>query len=158
MSAAPVASASWVTRSPPTTSDSLLASARSIPSPRVATVGPSPAEPTRALRTSSAPDSVTRPHEPLGAGEHLALGPRLRRARGRRGIGERDAPDAVRARLLDQALPRALGAQADQLEVVGARDDLERLRADRAGGAEDEQLPGHGPRSVRRAPLRPVKP
>ena len=37
---APVASASWVTSSPPTTSDSLLARARSIPSPSVATVGP----------------------------------------------------------------------------------------------------------------------
>ncbi len=56
---APVASASCVTSSPPTTSDSLLASARSMPSPSVATVGPRPAEPTSALRTRSAPDSMT---------------------------------------------------------------------------------------------------
>src|SRR3954468_14625479 len=63
---APVASASWVTRSPPTTSDSLLASARSMPSPSVATVGPRPAEPTSALSTRSAPDSMTSRTSPSG--------------------------------------------------------------------------------------------
>src|SRR4051794_17547575 len=62
--AAPVASASAVTSSPPTTRDSLLASARSMPSPSVATVGPSPAEPTSALSTSSAPDSTTSSTSP----------------------------------------------------------------------------------------------
>ncbi len=52
MIAAPVASASAVTSSPPTTSDSLLASARSIPSAKAATVGSNPADPTIAFRTS----------------------------------------------------------------------------------------------------------
>ena len=42
------------------------------------------------------------PHEPLGAGQHLALGPRLGGARGGVGVGERDPAHAVLARLLDQ--------------------------------------------------------
>src|SRR3954464_7273913 len=66
MICAPVASASWVTSSPPTTSDSLLARARSMPSPSVATVGPSPTEPTSALSTRSASDSITRVIRPAG--------------------------------------------------------------------------------------------
>ena len=61
---APVASASAVTSSPPTTSDSLLASARSMPSPRAATVGARPAEPTSAFSTRSASDSSTRRTSP----------------------------------------------------------------------------------------------
>src|SRR3954447_23913823 len=65
-SRAPVASASWVTSSPPTTSDSLLASARSMPSPSAAIVGPRPADPTRALRTRSASDSMTSRTSPSG--------------------------------------------------------------------------------------------
>src|ERR1700729_97321 len=63
---APVASASCVTSSPPTTSDSLLASARSIPSPSVATVGTNPAEPTIAFRTRSHRASVTNLTSPSG--------------------------------------------------------------------------------------------
>ena len=66
MICAPVASASWPTSSPPTTSDSLLASARSIPSPSVATVASRPAEPTIALSTMSQPDSVTSATRPSG--------------------------------------------------------------------------------------------
>src|SRR5918992_3568579 len=63
---APVASASAVTSSPPTTRLSLLASARSIPSPSAATVGPSPAEPTRAFRTRSQSVSPITPPSPSG--------------------------------------------------------------------------------------------
>ena len=140
---APVASASAMTSSPPTTSDSLLASARSIPSPSVATVGPRPAEPTSALRTRSAPDSSTSRTSPSAPIEHLAVGPRLGGARAGVGVGERDAVDAERARLLDQRVGRALGAQADELELGVARDDVERLGADRAGRAEDEEAAGH---------------
>ena len=66
MIARPVASASWVTSSPPTTSDSLLASARSIPSPSAATVGTSPAEPTIALSTRSQSASVISRTSPSG--------------------------------------------------------------------------------------------
>ena len=67
MTRALVASASAITSSPPTTRLSLLASARSMPSPSVATVGPRPADPVRALRTRSAPEetiSSTRPSLP----------------------------------------------------------------------------------------------
>ncbi len=95
MICAPVASASWVTSSPPTTSDSLLASARSMPSPSVATVGSSPAEPTIAFSTMSQPDSVTARTRPVGARQHLAVGPRLGGARGRVAVGQRDPPHAV---------------------------------------------------------------
>src|SRR3954447_21781887 len=66
ISCAPVASASGITRSPPTTSDSLLASATSMPSVSATTVGPSPAEPTIALSTRSAPDSATSRTSPSG--------------------------------------------------------------------------------------------
>ena len=139
----PVASASCMTSSPPTTSDSLLASARSMPSPSVATVGPSPAEPTSALSTRSGWDSSTRRTSPSAPDEHLAVGPRLGGARARVGVGQRDARHAVRAGLGDQRLPGPLRAQADELEVVGPLDDVERLGADRAGRAEDEQATGH---------------
>ncbi len=138
MSCAPVASASAVTSSPPTTSDSLLASARSIPSSAPTTSGPRPAEPTIALRTRSAPDSATSSHQALGPGEHLAVGPRLGRPRGGVGVGQRDPAHAVRARLRDERLVRGARGQADELEARRA-DDVERLRADRAGRAEDEE-------------------
>src|SRR5215212_6476721 len=58
MTWAPVASARAITSSPPTTRLSLLASARSMPSPRLAIVGPSPAEPTSAFSTRSQRVSV----------------------------------------------------------------------------------------------------
>ena len=45
--------ASRITYSPPTTSDSLLASASFFPAPSAATVGASPAKPTSALTTTS---------------------------------------------------------------------------------------------------------
>src|SRR4051794_6334316 len=67
MIVAPVASASVITSSPPTTRLSLLASARSIPSPSAATVGPRPAEPISAFRTRSQSVPVissTRPSAP----------------------------------------------------------------------------------------------
>src|SRR5215211_1967695 len=63
---APVASASVVTSSPPITRLSLFASARSIPSPSVATVGPRPAAPVSALSTRSQPDSVPSSIRPSG--------------------------------------------------------------------------------------------
>ena len=61
-----VPSASAVTSSPPITRLSLLASARSIPSARVATVGARPADPTTAFSTRSAPDSPTSRSTPSG--------------------------------------------------------------------------------------------
>ena len=61
------------------------------------------------------------PHEPLGADEHLAVGPRLGRARARVGVGERDAVDAEAARLLDQRVRRALGADRPTSSSSGSR-------------------------------------
>ena len=78
--------------SPPTTSDSLLASARSIPSPSVATVGPSPAEPTSELSTRSAPDSSTSRTRPSAPPSTLSVGPRLAGPRCGVLIGEGDPP------------------------------------------------------------------
>jgi hypothetical protein len=66
ISRAPVASASAVTSSPPTTSDSLLASATSMPSVSATIVGPSPAEPTIEFSTRSASDSATSRINPSG--------------------------------------------------------------------------------------------
>ena len=84
ISRAPVASASAVTSSPPTTSDSLLASATSMPSVRATIVGPRPAEPTIALSTRSAPDSATRLIRPSGPAQHLAAASTARRRARRR--------------------------------------------------------------------------
>ncbi len=58
MMRAPVASASAVTSSPPTTRLSLLARARSMPSPSAAIVGPRPAEPIKPFSTRSQSVSV----------------------------------------------------------------------------------------------------
>ena len=80
------------------------------------------------------------PHQALGPGQHLAAGPGLRGARGGVGVAERDPPDAVRAGLRHERLVRALGRQPDELERLRrACDDVERLRADRARGAEDQE-------------------
>ncbi len=79
-----------------------------------------------------------QPNETLGAGQDLALGPGKRRPLGRLGVSQRDPRDPVRARLLDQRLPRALGGQTQELELLlVAAHDVERLRTDRAGRAED---------------------
>ena len=66
MICAPVASARAVTSSPPTTSDSLLASARSMPSVSATMVGPRPAEPTIAFSTRSASEFATSSTRPSG--------------------------------------------------------------------------------------------
>ena len=60
----PVASASAVTSSPPTTRLSLFASASSMPSLSATIVGPSPAVPTIALRTRSAPEAAISSRTP----------------------------------------------------------------------------------------------
>ena len=78
--------------------------------------------------------------EPLRPGEHLAVRPRLARTRRRVWIRQRDTPHAVRACLGDERLVRALGRQADDLEgVARPRHHVQRLGADRARRAEDEQ-------------------
>ncbi len=64
------------------------------------------------------------------------------------GVGERDPAHSRRARLRDERLPRAPGAEADDLEIVRSADHVERLDADRAGRAEDEEASGHEPRSL----------
>ena len=95
--------------------------------------------------------------EPLGAGEHLAVRPRLGGAGGGVGVGERDAAHAVADGLFDERLPGARGAQADDLEIIGAGDHVERLGADRPGGAEHEETAGHVPRRVAARTSRPAQ-
>src|SRR5439155_144278 len=80
---------------------------------------------------------------------------RSARARPRNGprdavrVGQRDPAHAEAPRLLDERLPRALGARPGELELTRARDDVERLGADRAGRAEDQETAGHGPQGAK---------
>ena len=132
-----------VTSSPPTTSDSLLASATSMPSVSATIVGPRPGRADDRVEHEVGAGLGDEPHEPLGPGQHLALGPRLGGAGG--GVGVADSAiraHAVRARLRDQrarARARRTGRRA-RTRSPRAGDDVERLRADRAGGAEDGEL------------------
>jgi len=129
--------------SPPTTSDSLLASAKSMPSPSAAIVGTSPAEPTIAFSTRSAPLSVISRTSPSGRRIPVRRSTLPRPGR-RIWIRERDPLDAVLARLFDQRFPGPFRGNRDYLQLLGAaRDHIERLNADRARRAEDHQLASH---------------
>ncbi len=77
--------------------------------------------------------------DPLLAGEHAAA-PGAARPLGGLGIGERDGRHAVLPRLLEQPLPARARRQADDLELLGRGDDLQRLRADRPGRPENHDL------------------
>ena len=106
---APVASASAVTSSPPTTRLSLLASARSMPSLSATIVGPSPAVPTIAFRTRSGAGRV----------DQLADALARRRARGRRRAPRAAArrPRDRRARPRRRPSSRACASSRSQLRV-----------------------------------------
>ena len=146
---APVASASAVTSSPPTTSDSLLASARSMPSPSVATVGPSPAEPTSALSTRSAPDSTTSRTSPSAP---CSTSPPVHASAARAAaLGSTSAirPTSWAQACSSSASHERSAERPDQLELLAAAHDVERLRADRAGGAEDQETLGLRHRQAR---------
>ena len=97
-------------------------------------------EPTIALSTRSAPDSATSCTSPSAPpSTSPAVHASAARAAASR-VGQRDAAHAVRARLPTSASHGRSGGQADELELVaGARDDVERLGADRPGRAEDEE-------------------
>ena len=88
-------------------------------------------------------------HQALRADQHLAPVPALRRLRAGVRVGQCDAPDTMGAGLRDEVLPRALGGQSGDHEVIGALDDLERLRADRARGAQNEDAACHAQESGR---------
>ena len=123
MIGAPVASASCVTSSPPTTSDSLLASARSMPSPSVATVGTSPAEPTIALSTRSQSHSVissTSPSAPASTSRRST--PRRARA------AASGSASAIRSHAVARC---ACSTSASQARPALSADDLELLRTAR---------------------------
>ena len=81
---APVASASAMTSSPPTTRLSLLASARSMPSPRVATVGPKPGRADQRVEHQVAVGVGDQLHEPLRPGQHRPCSPARAAASGPR--------------------------------------------------------------------------
>ena len=133
---APVASASALTSSPPTTSDSLLASARSMPSPSVATVGPRPGRADERVQHEIGAGLDDEPHEPLGAAEHLPVGPRLRGAR--RGVARRRARSAAR---------RARGP-ARRAPPTSARRTARRARAPRCARSTSSAC----------VPIEPVEP
>ena len=105
--------------------------------------GRGPADPTSAFSTRSQPRVRDQLDEPLGAGQDR----RRRSTPRRRAPRPSSSASAIRstpnvARLLDDALPRGLRGEPDDLELVAALDDVERLHADRAGRAEDED-PAH---------------
>ena len=131
---ASLASASAVTSSPPTTSDSLLASARSIPSVSATIVGPRPAAPTIAFRTRSAPDFVDQGADPSSPGAPAVPG--AAGMLGRVRVGEGDHGGAVLrapARALAPSWSQRRGRDA---EIVTGGDHLERLGPDRASRSE----------------------
>ena len=144
ISRAPVASASAVTSSPPTTSDSLLASATSMPSVSATIVGPRPAEPTIALSTRSACDSATSRTRPSGPDSTSPSVHVLGGARG--GVGSVSAirvTPCSRACAISGSCVRPADSPTTSNAPGRARDDVERLRADGPGRAQDEK-PLHG--------------
>ncbi len=137
--ARPVASASAIVSSPPITRLSLLARATSIPSPRATIVGPSPAAPTIPLRTRSAPEETISSRIPSSpARTRPSQAPPA--ASAALGIGERDRTDPVLRRLSQHPLPARPGGKPDHVELIGRGDDLQRLRPDRPGRPENQQL------------------
>ena len=148
---APVASASAITSSPPTTSDSLLASATSMPSVSATIVGPSPAEPTMRVEHEVGAGLGDEPHEPLGAGEHLAAGPGLGGARGGVGVGERD-PARRRARAparRARSCERSADSPTSSNSLASAATTSSACVPIEPGGAEDEEPPRHGGQLLR---------
>ena len=131
--------AASVTRSPPATRLSLLASARSEPAASAARVASSPAAPTIAFSTTSARSRPARPRRAA----RPAPRPRSRRGHpGGVGVGERDPADTVLVRRrTSSAWDCADSAHDGQLGVVAHH--LERLHAHRASRAEDRDGP-HG--------------
>jgi len=63
-------------------------------------------------------------HQPLGAAQHLPVGPRLRGSRRGVLVAEGDPGDAVRARLLDQRLPGASRREPHDLKLLAAGADV----------------------------------
>ena len=139
MMRAPVASASAVTSSPPTTRLSLLASARSMPSPSAAIVGPSPAEPISPFSTRSQSVSVIssiRPSAPASTSPSVHSSEALAAASTRRPA--RCAPRRERRPARSAAPSCVAAARPDDLELGAALHHVERLGADRPGRPEDD--------------------
>ena len=74
----------------------------------------------------------------LGAREDAGVAELGRRPAGGLGLRERDGDGARLARLRREPLPVGGRREPGDLELARARDDVERLLADRAGRAEDE--------------------
>ena len=146
-----VASASAVISSPPTTRLSLFARARSMPSESATIVGPRPAEPVIAFRTRSAPEVATSSRTPSGPERTPGRSVAHRSATAGSAIAMRSTP-CLSAWAIASS-PARLSRDADQLKVLPrGLDHLERLHADRAGGAEhDHTLHGGEGTQVRGA-------
>ena len=80
----------------------------------------------------------------LGSREHLSPAPGVVGALGGAGLRERNPRHAVLDGLRQQALPRLGGGEPHDFELFARTHDLERLLADRAGRAEDHELPHWG--------------
>ena len=114
----------------------MLASARSLPDSSAAIVASRPAAPTTAFSTTSAPAARTSSTRPCAALEELA-GNVLTDGRGGVGVGQRQQFDAVFTGGIQQRPGAGVGGKRHQTQVGAVADDLERLRTDRAGRAED---------------------
>ena len=121
--------ASGITQAPPTTSDSLLASAAFLPAPMAATVGASPAYPTSAFTTTSVSPAAARLRHGLLAGIHLRVGAGERVAQRRivPFVGYRHGVGVELQGLLGEPLPSGCGPSVRGLRTV--RDSPARCRA-----------------------------
>ncbi len=145
--------AARVTRAPPTMSDSLFARARVEPAASAARVGRSPIEPVMPLRTTSAPEPASGGRRVL-ADEHLGSVAGVARRRGdglAQGVavthGRRDEGRPGGGGLLGEEPGVGAGGEGGDGEAARVgRDDLERLGADRPGGAEEGDGAGGHPR------------
>lgn len=144
--------ASALTSGPPMMSDSLLASASVVPARSAASVGSRPMAPVMPLTTTSASRAAS---VVLASGPTSRLGVvcrhagRVASARERRGeVVLRPARhghdgDAERDGLLCDEVEVGAGGEPDDLEAVAvALDEVDGLRADRAGRAEQDDAAG----------------
>ena len=95
--------------------------------------------------------------DPGFAGVHRELRRQRRGLRRRVRVVQAHLAHAVRARLLDHSGGAAPGRQPHEAQVRHGRQHLERLAADRAGGAEDEQVSGSRSVTGARVPRAPLE-
>ena len=147
--ALPAARAAASTNGPPATMLSLLARASVAPALSAARLARRPAAPTIPFSTTSSAAaaraaaaalaiSSAMPSSPARTGRSVAR----RRRGGRRTVGQgQRGGRATRPRAVEQAGAVAAGHKTDHRQSGQHGRDLDRLPADRAGGAQDDELP-----------------